>query len=113
MTQLQIGAELTQGYFAGLLRQLQRTAERYGLDTVETEELMQWASMAMESPSPSISALRETLITGLRELDSITSNPDREDGIISAVLQASPGVRYAAVIRKPGKPGRVIIYLGR
>ena len=113
MTQLQIGATLNQNFWQALLPGLQRTAARCVLDTAETEELMLWGSTVMETPSQSISQLRKTLTLGLKESDLIMSNQKLHDGVLTAILQAGKGVRYAAVIRKPNKPAKIVIYLGR
>lgn len=112
MTQQQTGEEQVQNYLPKLLAQLRRTAERYGLDTVETEELTHWASMETETHSRNISELRQTLMNGLKGLSMITHRPELEDAFLSSILQAQDGIRYATVVRKPGKPGKVIAYLG-
>lgn len=50
---------------------------------------------------------------GLRDSSWITNEPEILDAVIRAVLHVIPIVRYAAVIRKPGKPAKVIAYIGR
>ncbi len=107
------GAQQIQDYSQALSTQLQRMAERLGLDTAETEALMQWVSTVMATPSLSIAELQKMLMSGLKEFDWITSESKVEDGLLSAMLQAQPLVRYAAVIRRPGATARVVAYLGR
>ncbi len=52
-------------------------------------------------------------IDGLKGLSWTTNDVVKSDGIVTAVLQATEKCRYAAIIRKPGKAGKVIAYLGR
>ena len=100
-------------YSEALLRQLQRTAERSGLDTVETEVLIQSASTEMENHSQSSSAAMKALTNGWRGLDLTMNKPGLEDALLATMLQAVKGVRYAIVIRKPDKPAKVTAYFGR
>lgn len=113
MTQSQIGAAQTPSYSQALLKQLQRVAERFDLDTVETEELTQLASMVTGTASRSTCQERGMLMAGLTALNSTTNDPVLKDAILAALCQAEPGVRYAAIIRKHGKPTKMIVYLTR
>ena len=113
MTQLQTGAVQVQNYSQALLNQLQKAVAQSGLGTAETEALMHWVYTETETHSQNISQLRQTLMNGLREFDWITNDQVVADSVYAAFLQAMSGVRYAAVIRKPGNPAKVIAYLGR
>ncbi len=109
----QIGLEQMQNYSQALSRQLQRVTERYGLDTAETDALTAWVSTAMESNSQNISELMATLTIGSKEFELTLNRGGLHLAIIVAVMQAMSGVRYAAVIDRPGKPMRVIAYTRR
>lgn len=113
MIQLQIGEEQVRNYSARLLAQLLRVEERFGLDIAEMEVLTHWVSTATASHSQNISELRQTLMSGLKELSMIILSRALEDAVLESMLMAQEGVRYAVFIRKPGKPARVIMYLGR
>ena len=113
MNQSQTGAEQMQNYFAALSNQLQRMAVRYDLDIAEMEALTQLASTAMESPSQNFSQALRTLMSGLKDLDLITNNPDMLDVVIATLLQTVKGVRYATIVRRPGHAGKVVAYVGR
>ncbi len=110
MIPLQTGAELMQDYSQALSQQLQRAAERLGLDIAETEELMQWASTATTTHSQSISLARQTLMNGLKDFALTMNDEARTDVILTAMLQAEPGIRYATIVRKPGKPPKITAY---
>lgn len=113
MLTLQTGTGQTQNFYEALLAQLQRAGELSGLDTVEMEELTQWASMVTENHSQNISRARQMLMSGLPKFERITNEQRLQDAVIEAVLQATAKVRMAAVIRRPNKPPKVVIYLGR
>lgn len=113
MTQLQIGAELTQTLSERLSNQLHSAAARYGLDTQETEALI--ASVFTETESRSQNSSREikTWMTGLLASLPITSEPGLVDVIFISGMQALDTVRYAVILRKPNRPPKFRIYLGR
>lgn len=100
-------------YYQDLSVQLQGLQGRYDLDTVETEALTAWVSTVTESHSLSFSQAMPMLNSGLKTLQRTTPDSNVADLAIMAMLQAIPGVRYAPVIRKPGKPVRVSVFLGR
>lgn len=105
------GEERVADYSEALSRQLARAGARYGLDTARMAELTQLVSMATATHSQNISQLRATLMSGLKGLSWTTSEREKADGVLTAVIQASEGVRYAAVVRKPNKPTKVIAYM--
>lgn len=113
MIQPQTGEEQMQNYSVALSKQLQRTAEQFGLDTAETEELTQWGSTATVTLSQSISEVLTTLMNGWKDLNLITNKPGLEDQVLADLIQSRSNVRYAVVIRRPKKPVSVIAYLGR
>lgn len=53
------------------------------------------------------------MMHGLKDFDLIMNDEVVQDNVLVALLQARQNVRYAAIIRKPGKPTKVIAYLGR
>lgn len=113
MSMLQTGEVQTLDYSERLLKQLQRQGERFGLDTAKMEELTAWVSTATATHSQNICQLRLTLMRGLKDFDWITNDPEVEDAMLCGMLQAEAGVRYAAIVRRPRKPAKVIAYLGR
>ena len=102
-----------ENYYVKLSRQLARTAELYVLDTAETEALTALESMVTASPSQNISQAHRTLTNGLRESSMIMRRQDVVAGILIAALQALENVRYATIVRRPGKPTVVKAYIGR
>ena len=113
MSQVQTGQAQKADYYANLSRQLERTAVRSGLDTAETEVLMLWVSTVTEIPSLSICQARRMLMNGLKDFAWTMNNQALTDALMVAILQANSSVRYAAVIRRSGKPAKTIIYLAR
>ena len=107
----QIGDQQIADYSQALLRQLQKVAALFALDTVETEVLTQLASMEMGTRLPNILELRKTLDIGWKESGKTMRSKELDDAIIAGILMADPAVRYAVVVRKPGKPAKTIAYL--
>lgn len=100
-------------YLQALSPQLQKAMELSGLDTVETEALTAWASTVMESHSPSSGLARRMLMSGLRESSSTMNDDAVHDAVLGAMMQAMTGVRYGVVIKRPGKPAKARVYIGR
>lgn len=113
MNQLQTGEGPTPSYSERLSRQLQKMGQRYDLDIPEMEALMRLASTVTESHSRNFSLGHKTLTDGLRGLGWIMNEEELSDSIVTVMLQARRGVRYAAVVRRPGQPGKVIAYTAR
>lgn len=99
-------------YSERLSAQLAAMGELYGLDTVETEELTQLASMATATPSQNTAEARKMFMAGLKEFETTTHNPRVFDAAARAALQSEENVRYAAVVRRHGKPVWQAVYLG-
>ena len=107
------GEEQMQTYSAALSNLLQWAMGRYDLDTAKTEALTQWASMVTESPTPSSYQGMRTLMSGLKDSETISNDPESLKIAIEVALMAHESVRYATVVKRPGKPTQVIAYMGR
>ena len=107
-----IGQAQMQDYCEALSKQLRKTAAQSGSGIVEMEVPTASEFMEMVTHSPSISHAQQTLMSGLKASGLIMSNHPSEDALIQAVLQAMPAVRFAAVLRKPGKPAKITAYIG-
>lgn len=89
------GHPVIQSYFKSLYAGLESWAERHGLDTAETLELMQSVSTVTENPSLSTSQAHQMLMSGYRGLSWIMKGkPDLHDFILP-MLEAMPNVRQA------------------
>ena len=113
MTQLQTGEESPQAFCANLSARLLKLAEQSALATQETEALIAWASTAMESPSQNSAQLLQMLKVGLRDLSTITANPLVGEIAFKALAERIPGVSYATVIKRAGKPRKFKVYMSR
>lgn len=112
MQEQQTGEQQAEIYCEALSKQFRRMAERCDLDIVETEELIVLGSTIAEKRTLSIAQALQMLMSGWKESELIMSDTRIEDGVIQAALQAIPNVRYAAVLRKPGKPPKLTAFIG-
>ena len=96
-----------------LLRLLHRLGAPQCGDIQETEALIAWASTAMESPSQNSAQLLQMLKVGLRDLSTITANPLVGEIAFKALAERIPGVSYATVIKRAGKPRKFKVYMSR
>ena len=111
MSVQQTGVAQDPNWSSNLSNQLQSTMARYDLDTVEMEELIAWGSTAMESHSPNSSQGIKMLMAGLKSLSAIMSDDEVFKAGWVAILQSRRDVRFAAVIDRPGKPQKIVVYL--